>query len=138
MKNFFFSGLAAGVSMFLVMFAFGIFTNMFLPGLVAEYDNTAIFRLWSDPLTYYMYLHPILMGFVLAFAWRFFSGFSGGEKSVGRGAMFGLKIWVLFGIPGMLMTLSTFNVSLLMVLSWTVSVLAQYVIGGIVVTRVSK
>jgi hypothetical protein len=53
-------------------------------------------------------------------------------------AKFSFSAWAIFGITGMLMSLSTFNISLLMVLSWTISGLVQDVLGRIVIAYLSK
>ncbi|MBN2095030.1 MAG: hypothetical protein JW727_03200 [Candidatus Aenigmarchaeota archaeon] len=138
MRSFLVQGILAGISMFAVMMAFGFISSAAFPELALEYQNEAIFRPLSDPAMYYMYLHPLLMGFLLAFVWNYGRGFIKGKSTLKKGAKFGLAIWAIFGIPGMLMTLSTFNVSSALVLSWTVSVLAQYLAGGIVLSRLDK
>jgi hypothetical protein len=49
-----------------------------------------------------------------------------------KGALFGLIIWAVFGIPGMLISLSSFQISPLLVASWTLGLLVQDLVAGLV------
>jgi hypothetical protein len=138
MKKIIVPGLAAGVVMLtssvLLMIAFTIL----LPGLEAEYMGNIMFRPWSDPLMYYVYLNPIILGFLFAFVWQKVQGSFNDKSKIKSGAKFGLSIFLIFGITGMLMSLSTFNISALMVLTWTISGLIQDILGGIVIVHLYK
>lgn len=138
MKKIIVPGLAAGIVMLIVSVLLMFIYPVIFPGVESEYINNPMFRSWSDPWMYYVYLNPIILGIILAFIWRYTKDLFKGKNKVKAGAKFGLSIWVLFGITGMLMTLSTFNISALMVLTWTITGLIQYILGGIVIARLSK
>jgi hypothetical protein len=132
MKKIVISGLVAGLLMFLAMMAIGLAFSAAFPSTTSEYQNTAIFRAWNDPLMYYMYLHPFLMGLLLSLVWSRTGSLIKESSRLKKGALFGLFIWAVFGIPGMLMTLSSFQLSALLVGSWTLSLLLQDVVAGLV------
>jgi len=137
MKKILVPGLAAGIAMFVVMMAISMVFAVVFPELNTEY-NSAVFRSIGDPLSYYMFLHPILVGLLLAIVWQNTQGIMKEKKPGKKGTMFGFYIWLILGIPGMLMSLSSFNLSVLIVLSWTVSILFQYLTAGIVFAYMDK
>jgi hypothetical protein len=132
MKKIILSGLVAGLLMLLAMMATGLAFSAAYPGTSAEYQNAALFRPWDDPLMYYMYIHPFLMGLLLSLVWSRAGHLIKEESRPKKGAIFGLIIWAVFGIPGMLMTLSSFQISFLLVASWTLSLAVQDVLAGLV------
>ena len=118
--------------MLLAMMAVGLAFSAVFPGTSAEYQNTAIFRPWNDPLMYYMYLHPFLVGLLLSLVWSRASHLIKESSRPKKGALFGLIIWAVFGVPGMLISLSSFHISALLVGSWTLGLLVQDVVAGVV------
>jgi hypothetical protein len=116
----------------------GMVFGAIFPGLMAEYENTNIFRPWTDPLMNLYYVHPFLLGIFLAFAWSKGKGLIKEKDKLKKGALFGVWVWILFGTPGMLMTIASFQVSVLIVLTWTVSILIQDVLAGIVFAYMDK
>jgi hypothetical protein len=138
MKQIFASGLAAGVAMLAASVILMMAFSAIFPELTAQYSSSAIFRPWSDPWMYYIYINPILVGLILAFIWPNVKGLFNAKSPCKKGAKFGVASWALFGITGMLMTISTFNISTLMVLTWTISALVQDIVGGIVIAKLSK
>ncbi|MGZ5245397.1 MAG: hypothetical protein ACXWD4_15860, partial [Bacteroidia bacterium] len=62
--------------------------------------------------------------------------FAAGE-STGNGFKFGLMFWVI-SLPGMLISYSSFPISIAMVLGWTFSGLVQYLLAGLVVSKMNK
>jgi hypothetical protein len=138
MKKIIIPGLAAGIVMLVASVLLMIAFTVLLPGVEAEYMGNSMFRSWSDPLMYYVYLNPLIVGFLFAFVWQKVNGLFKDKSKIKSGAKFGLSIFLIFGITGMLMSLSTFNISALMVLTWAINGLVQYVLGGIVVAKFSK
>jgi len=132
MKKIVVSGLVAGLLMFLAMLAVGLAFSAAFPNTTAEYQNTAIFRPWNDPLMYYMYFHPFLVGLLLSLVWSRTGNLIKESSRPKKGAVFGLIIWAVFGIPGMLISLSSFQISALLVASWTLGLLVQDVVAGLV------
>ena len=131
------SGVAAGVCVLAFSVAFSMVFGMVFPGVAQEYVS-AVFRPWSDPLMSLFFLYPFVLGLALAWAWPKVNAALHGKSEIEKGAKFGFGYWVVAGIPGMLMSYSSFNVSLLMVLGWSVAGLAEAMIAGIVIAKLQK
>jgi hypothetical protein len=132
------TGLIAGLVMLVASVALmWIFPYMF-PGLNAEYSKTGMFRSWSDPLMYYVYLNPIILGLILSWVWQKIKTLYKGKKSINNGIKFGLTVWIISTVPGMLMTLSSFNISLLMVFTWALTGFIQLVLAGMIFGKINK
>lgn len=138
MKKVIIPGLVAGVLMLVASLVFGMITSSVFPSLMTEYSNPALFRSWSDPLMYYMYLHPIVMGLLLSFVWYKANTLIKEKDPVKKGILFATYVWVIFTIPGMLISWSSFPISLLMVVTWALSALIQYAVAGVVFAYMSK
>jgi hypothetical protein len=86
---------------------------------------------------YYMVVHPFIVGIILAWVWDRVKGVVGGTGWAGRGLKFGLAYWVVT-IPGMLISYSSFQISVAMVAIWTVTILVQALCAGMVFARMNK
>jgi hypothetical protein len=137
MKKFVISGLIAGALMLGVSLILSLIISAIFPDSMAEYSNAEIFRQWDDTLMYYMFVHPFVMGVILSFIWLKVRGLIGGE-GLKKGLIYGFYVWLFFGVPGMLMTISSFQVSTFLVLTWTVSVLAQDLVAGVAISRMVR
>jgi hypothetical protein len=137
MKRVIISGLLAGIAMLAVGLAAGYGMMAVFPSLTAEYANTALFRPWDDPLMSLYFLHPFVLGLILAWVWSVVKGVIGGATPTARGVRFGLAYWVVV-IPGMFISYASFPLSLLMVISWTVGVLLQALAAGLIVAWVNR
>lgn len=138
MKKIIFPGIIAGVVMIILSMGYNSISNSLFPSLAREYANPALFRPVSDPLMSLFFLYPFLLGLILAFVWdktkKLFSGRDLNEKAI----RFGLIYWLLTNFTGMLISYSTFPVSLLMVISWSISSLVVILGGSLVIARMSK
>ena len=76
---------------------------------------------------------PFLVGLILAWLWAKTKGLFKGSY-FRRGFSFGLIYW-LISIPGMVISYSSFPISLAMVFSWTLSGLVQYLAGGFILAK---
>ena len=137
MKKVVIFGLVAGALMLAVSTALGLTLSAIFPEAMAEYSNTEIFRQWDDPLMYYFILHPFVMGIILSFVWLKVRGLID-EEGLKKGLVYGFYVWLFFGVPGMLMSISTFQVSAFLVGTWTVSILAQDLVAGVVFARMVR
>ena len=137
MKKIIISGLLAGVAMLVVGLAAGYLLMLIFPSLAAEYSNTALFRPWSDPIMSLYFACPFLIGFILAWVWNKVKDVVGGVKWTAKGVRFGLAYW-LVSIPGMIISYASFPLSLLMVATWTVSILLQALAAGLIYARMNK
>lgn len=117
-------GLIAAVVLLVVAFLFNWLSEMLLPGLSAEYKNIAIFRPWTDPLMMAYFFYPFITGLVFAYLWELLK-----FKSPFKFAKF---YFLIATIPGMFISYTTFQVSLLMILSWSVMGFLQALIAAYV------
>lgn len=138
MKKVFLPGLVAGIAMLIVSMLVNQFVNMFVPSVAAEYVNPALFRPWSDPLMSLFFLHPFVLGFILAWVWNKVKTLFIAGSVWQKGARFGLVVWLVASIPGMLISYSSFPVSLAMISSWLISGLISVVVAGCIFAKMNK
>lgn len=137
MKKVFLPGLVAALGLFVAGMAIGYLFHFMFPSVSAEYENTQIFRPWEDPLMYIYFLQPFFLAFALAWVWnRTKTLFA---KNIWRIAFyFALVYWFVAIIPGMIMTLSSFKVSVLMTLTWTISAFFQALVAMLIIIRMNR
>ncbi len=130
-------GLLAGLVMLVAGMLVGMALSAVSPALAAEYENPNLFRPWSDPLMSIFYVVPFLSGVIFAWIWTRVKDAIKAKDALHKGLLFGLAYFVI-GIPGMVMTYSSFQVSLAMVASWTLSMLVQALCAGIIFSKTLK
>ncbi|MFH1786833.1 MAG: hypothetical protein ABH829_04250 [archaeon] len=131
------SALGALVVGLVVFFALQPVFKIVAPGVMAEYGAAGIFRPWSDPWMSYVFVHPFFAGLFMAVVYNFVKDSIKADTLCKKGTHFGLLVFLL-GIPGMLMSYSTFLISGAMVVTWTVQAFLQTVLIGIVIAKVFK
>jgi hypothetical protein len=132
MKKVVWPGLLAGLSMLVLSMVVYSLWGVIFPGMTAEYQNPQLFRPWSDPLMSLMFVHPIILGLVLAWAWDKVKSVSGGWLN------FAFGVWLVASIPGMVISYSSFPISLLMVICWSINGLIELLIGSFVLAKLNK
>ena len=137
MKKILLPGLIAGLAMLIVGIIVSQIFSAIFPSVMPEYQNTNLFRAWSDPIMNLYWLHPFVVGLILAWIWNMTKSLISESNVCKRGCTFGLIYWVVT-IPGMLISYASFPISLLMIASWTVSVLAQALTAGYVLAVMNK
>ena len=105
------------------------------PAIVEEYKS-GLFRPWNDPLMSYVFVHPFVVGFLMAVVFDCVRSSFKQEAFWKKGLFFGFLVWLVSTVPGMLMTLSSFNVSYQLVSIWTVNGLVNLIVAGIVISWV--
>jgi len=130
MKRIFFIGLLTGVTMLIISLAWSAVANFIWPQLQKEFQNPELFRPWNDPSMTLFFLHPIMVGVILSWLWSKTNHLIKIEAPWKHGFAFGL-IYCMATISGMIISYSTFQVSFLMVISWTLNGLLQAVVAGI-------
>ena len=123
-------GIAAGVvgvvvSVILQMLTSGITGPLFQ-------SSAAVWKSWMAPEMYLIYIVPIWVGLIMALVYTNFDKKSHMYKN---GWAFGFKVWLLAGLPGMLMTYSSFAVPDTLVWLWLVTGLIQYLIMGWIIAK---
>jgi hypothetical protein len=137
MKKILVPGLVAGIAGLAANWAIGFLFMFIFPSMNAEYANEQIFRPWNDPLMNLYYIYFFLIAFALAWAW---------EKSktlftksyLANAWNFALVYWLISTIPGMLMTISSFKISVIMLLSWTIGAIAQLFVISLILMKMNK
>ena len=140
MKKIIISGLIAGIIMLIVGMALNyVFEVILFPSLAHEYANVnGFFRPWSDPLMSIYFIYPFIFGVILAWTWNKVKSLFVSPVYWKNGVYFGLSIWFISSIPGMIMTYSSFNVSLTMIFSWLISGLINAIIAGLIFAKMNK
>jgi hypothetical protein len=96
-----------------------------------------VFRPWEDPLMMLFFLYPVVLGFGLSFVWdRTRQLFRNGPWQ--NGISFGLIYFCVAGIPAFLINFSSFNLPLLMILSWTIMGLVDGIVAGCILAKLNK
>ncbi|OGN92741.1 MAG: hypothetical protein A2Z75_08480 [Chloroflexi bacterium RBG_13_50_10] len=137
MKKIILFGLLAGLAMLVISVALSLLFNLIFPSVAAEYNNTNLFRPWSDPIMYLMLVEPFILGIILAWIFSITKDLFKTEKAWKKGIYFGLCYWVIT-IPGMVMSYSSFPISLIMVKTWSISILIQSIVAGLIYARFIK
>jgi len=135
MKKIMTLGIIVGIVNLVVGILLSQVYNFVFPSIALEYINPALFRPWSDPLMSLFFLYPFVLGFVLAWVWDKTKKLFEAKSEFERACKFGGAYWVIAGIPGMLITYSSFQVSLLMVLAWTISGFVEAVVAGFIFVK---
>lgn len=131
MKKVILSGLVAGIAMAIVGMIINMLWQKLLPGLATEYA-TPLFRPWSDPLMSLIFVVPVLSGFVMAWIWKVIKG------SIKNNSNVFASVLVVLSILGMIMTYSCFPMSFLMLTTWCVSMIGEYLVGTWILKKMIK
>lgn len=137
MKKVLLPGLVAAVATILVSMLVGWLFGAIDPSMEEAYKNTTIFRPMDDPLMFGFFLQPFYACIIFAWVWNKFKEHFQGSL-FNRGLMFGFTLWLVATIPGMIMSFCGFNISFFMVLSWTISNLATYIVSGWIFAGMNK
>ena len=134
MKKIFLSGLAAGAAMLLASLLLNFLFYAVFPGIKLEYQNPAMFRPWTDPIMQLFYLQPFLLGLIYAWLWIHLKAIFIEHKW--NSVMLGFYS-IILSLPGMLMVYSSFQISLEMVISWTLSSMFTSLLGSWLVGQIA-
>lgn len=121
-------GIVAGVVLVIVGFAINMLMGMLIPSVASEYQNTAIFRSWDDPLMMVYFAYPFILGVVLSYLWKVVK-----EKDPME---FARLYFIIATIPGMFITWTSMQISALMIAVWMIVGFLQAYIAGLVFSKV--
>ena len=108
----------------------------FCPTLMSEYDNVSLYRSMKDPITMLFSLHPFILAMILAFVWDKSKSLFTAKRFLSRGIQFGL-IYFSIVIPGLFISYVTSPYSIGMIFSWTISVLLEALVAGMIFEKVN-
>jgi len=136
MKKIIWPGIVAGIAILIIGMAIS-YLFMLIPSVAADYNNVHIMRSWQDPLMSLFFLYPFVLGIALAWIWNksktLFKG-----SAWQRGTHFGFAYFIIATIPGMLISYSSFPISFLTIISWTVSGLVNAIVAGFILAKMNK
>ena len=136
MKKIILPGLAAGVATLIIgMIVSYLF--MLFPSVAADFKNAGVMRSWADPLMYLFFLTPFVSGVIYAWAWNMSKRLFKGSPAK-RGACFGSSIWLISTVPGMVISYTSFSLSLLTIISWTLGGLLSNMTAGMIFAKMNK
>ncbi len=128
-------GLLAGLANLIIGMGLNFGLQAIFPDLGKEYQNTALFRPWSDPLMMIYFAYPFVLGVVAAYLWNLVSkNFTGSPAK--KAWQFAKLYFIIATIPGMFVSYTCFQVSLLMILSWSVAGFINIFVAGLIFTKV--
>jgi hypothetical protein len=103
-----------------------------VPSLGNEYKNS-IFRPWSDPVMSLIFVYPFAIGFFAAILYEKVKDAFEEDPPFRKGFHYGGLLWLVIGIPALFINYSTFNLSAVMILSWTFSSLVVMLVSGVLI-----
>lgn len=138
MKKIILFGLLGGLIVLILGTLCSQLFHFIFPSLKSEFENTALFRPWTDPLMSLYFLHPFLLGIILAWVWNKVKPVIVVDDNLLKGVYFGLSAWVVLTLPGMLISYASFPISFLMIFSWTFNSLVELLCLGILFSKTLK
>lgn len=130
-------GVIAGVVILIIGFILNWLFSIIFPSLAQEYQS-GIFRPWTDPLMMAFFLHPFIVGIILAYFWELISVQLKGESKAVKAWQFAKLYFVIATIPGMFVSYTSFQVSFIMILTWTVMGFVQAFVCGWIFSSIKK
>ncbi|VVC00059.1 Uncharacterised protein [uncultured archaeon] len=122
------SGIVFGVVAIMLGMVVSMLFGALFPGMAVEY-KTSLFRSWEDPLMMAFFLVFFVEGFIYAYFYDFVRQLLSGGSAFERGLKYGVALFAITSVPGMLVTYTSFVISLPMVISWLFSGLVQLCVG---------
>lgn len=134
MKKTLYSGLIAGIVLFVLSYGGLYLAVQFIPELFIEY-NHPLFNSDGSRDTLF-YLHAFIISFALAWFWERFKGLFEGPFIL-RGLEFGFVYAIVSLLPVMWITFSALDITVWMVLSWFVYGFMQALVAGLLFARLN-
>lgn len=138
MKKTLLTGLLGGIVMLAASMLTGQIFLMLVPALQQEYQNPQLFRPWTDPLMMLYFIHPFLLGIILAWIWDKVKMVIIAPTDLKKGLYFGFTFWIASSIPGMLMSYASFPLSFMIIASWSVGGLVEMLCVGLLFAKMLK
>lgn len=130
------SGILAGLVIFLASQVVSRIFGVVFPSINAEYQNPNLFRPFKDPLMLLFFVHPFLLGIILAWFWEKTKTIFG--ENINGGLKFGIAYWIVATIPGMFITYTSMPYSLPIIVSWLAAGLIEGILAGIIFSKLLK
>jgi hypothetical protein len=134
MKKMLFSGLIAGIILFIISYG-GLFLAVkFFPSLFVEYNNPLFNSDGSRDVLFY--LHAFIISIALSWFWERFKGLFKGNFFI-RGLEFGVVYTIVSLVPVMWITFSAMDITVTMVSSWLIYGFVQAFVAGLIFSKIN-
>jgi hypothetical protein len=134
MKKVLYSGLIAGIILFIISYG-GLFLAIrFVPELFVVYNNPLFNSDGSRDILFYM--HAFIISFALSWFWERFKTMFNGHFLI-RGIEVGFVYAMVALLPVMWITFSSLDITIPMVLSWFFYGFVQAVVAGTVLAKIN-
>jgi hypothetical protein len=136
MKKIIGPGILAGFLILIVLMGQSYSSSFLFPSIAKEYNNTNLYRPWSDPAMWVIFVYPFFSGIALAWIWDKTKNMFKGKNS-SKVVHFAFIYWIVAFVPAMIMIYSCMPVSLAVVSIWTVSGFIYGLIGGLIFSKLN-
>ena len=126
--------LQAGLLMLLIGVLFSQLLQYLFPSIQIEYQNSKVFRSWIDPLITIYFYEPFIFSLILVWVYDITKNSLKGETAIAKGLRFGILCWAI-SIPSILLSYSSFQISSLIILNWSISRLLQTIGAGLLYAK---
>lgn len=121
--------LIAGTAILVAGLGLQMFFGLLFPAVSAEYQNSGVFRPWSDPLMTVYFVYPIIFAITAGYLWkRIREQLSGSPKE--QAGQFAKLYFIIATIPGMFISYTSMQISLMTILTWTLTGYVQAWVAG--------
>jgi hypothetical protein len=128
-KEIIFIGLITGLLIFVLIRIFTLIEGFVFHEIHKEYENYLIFRSYEDPLIFYFFIYPFVLGIILSFVWKKIKILFRDTKVIKKGARFGVFFWLIATLPGLLLSISIYQISILMTIITMISTFIQLIVA---------
>jgi hypothetical protein len=135
-SNFIKPGLMVGLVMLVVMLLVSYGFSFIFPQILQEY-STQMYRSYEEPIMMLFFLYPFILGIIISWIWMKTSIIMKGDDLT-KAVNFTLVYILVAQIPGMFVTYTTMNVSLLMIMSWMLGNTLQVLFATIILSKMTK
>lgn len=130
-------GLIAGFVILILGMGLNFALQLFVPVLAKEYQNIGLFRPWSDPLMTVYFAYPFILGIVLSYFWNIMGKHFAGD-TITKAFQFAKLYFIIATIPGMFISYTCFQISLLMIVNWALTGFLEAFVAGLIFAKIKK
>lgn len=130
-------GLAAGITMFLVGTVSYFLTPVIRPGIPPQYEDVAVFRVWSGWTSQYMIIHPFAYGLIFSAVFIGLRRMTDFPSGIRGGLLYGVAVFLVGSLPVFLLVFASLQLSREIIVSWMIQNLSQYSFAGMAVGAVA-
>ncbi|MBP9883112.1 MAG: hypothetical protein KBF32_06905 [Chitinophagales bacterium] len=134
MKKILISGFVSAITLLILSILALYLTILLFPSIALEYYDPAFQS--NSERDFLYYIHPVILGFALAWFWERFKGVLKGGFTM-RGIEFGIIYSLVATLPSMWIIFSAMNVSLTIVFTWFLYGFVQALVAGLICEKMN-